>query len=332
MPDCRMEIRKALLRVGDSETFTLTGRKVVERGFLEIMPWQGQEDISLPIDMVAGQRFDIVGGTSLREGQTGPPDLLTESELITKMEKHGIGTDASIPVHIQNVVERNYVQIVAGRRVQPTKLGVVLVHGYRLIDEELVLPHMRSAVEEQLDLIAKGRADHRAVVAHTTTVFSAKFKYFVEKIAAMNELFEDSFSSLADTGKPLTRCGRCNRYMKLITSAPQRLHCAQCRTTCALPSGGTVRQYKQAKCPLDGFELVLWTQGARGKSFVLCPYCYTSPPFEDMAKHSGCNKCTHPDCPQAQTKLVVTACHECPNGLLLLDDSNAPRFKLQCNE
>ena len=66
----------------------------------------------------------------LIERQTSPPDYLTESELISLMEKHGIGTDASIPVHINNICERNYVQVIGGRKLQPTTLGIVLVHGY----------------------------------------------------------------------------------------------------------------------------------------------------------------------------------------------------------
>ena len=47
------------------------------------------------------------------------------------------GTDASIPVHINNICQRNYVTVESGRRLKPTNLGIVLVHGYYKIGESV---------------------------------------------------------------------------------------------------------------------------------------------------------------------------------------------------
>lgn len=46
---------------------------------------------------------------------------------------------------------------VSNRRLEPTKLGVCLVHGYMMIDPELVLPSIRASIEALVDVIAKGR-------------------------------------------------------------------------------------------------------------------------------------------------------------------------------
>jgi hypothetical protein len=84
---------------------------------------------------------------------------------------------------------------------------------------------MRSAIEKQLDLIAKGTDSEtpssslmglncvhvsgeeslERVVAHTLDLFKAKFLYFVQNVSGMDELFEASFSKSADSGKPFSR-------------------------------------------------------------------------------------------------------------------------------
>jgi DNA topoisomerase-3 len=52
-----------------------------------------------------------IRSTRITEGQVEAPGFLTEADLIEKMEKYGIGTDASIPTHISNIIDRQYVSV-----------------------------------------------------------------------------------------------------------------------------------------------------------------------------------------------------------------------------
>jgi len=113
------------------ESFSLKGRSPVEEGWTAVMPWLKVAPDRIASDMKEGDLYPIAE-VSLTEGKTSPPDNLSESELIGLMEKHGIGTDASIPTHIQNICTRKYVAVdERSRTLQPTPLGISLVHGYR---------------------------------------------------------------------------------------------------------------------------------------------------------------------------------------------------------
>lgn len=143
----------------------------------------------------------------VKEKMTTPPGYLTESELIGMMEKYGIGTDASIPTHIQNIQNRNYVRLESGRRLIPNKLGLVLVQGYHQIDSGLVLPKVRSDIEGQCNRISKGEMSKDDVVEKAISMFEDKFDFFIKNINRMDVLFGSSFSKLEDVGKMFTRCG-----------------------------------------------------------------------------------------------------------------------------
>ena len=215
----------------------------------------------------------------------------------------------------------------------PTNLGVVLVHGYQRIDPDLCLPKMRSQVEQQLNLIALGKANYQEVLQHTLRIFEQKFHFFVQNILLMDSLFEDSFSSLSALGKPMSRCVKCRRFMKLVASKPQRLYCDNCKDTYNLPQNGVIKLYRELKCPLDEFELLINSVN-KNQQFPFCPYCYNNPPFAEMStdKLRTCNNCPHPTCTFSSISNALSQCFECNDGLLVLDSTTPPKYRIVCNK
>ena len=185
-------------------------------------------------------------------------------------------------------------------------------------------------VEEQLGLIACGKANYRDVLQHTIKCFEQKFHFFVQNIGLMDSLFEDSFSSLSASGKPMSRCGKCRRFMKLVQCKPQRLYCEFCKDTYNLPQNGTIKLYRELKCPLDDFELLMCSAN-RNLNYSFCPYCYNNPPFAEMKKASGCINCSHPSCTHSFVTNGLSQCFDCENGLLVLDTTTPPKYKVVCN-
>ncbi|KAK1389883.1 hypothetical protein POM88_018061 [Heracleum sosnowskyi] len=145
------------------------------------------------------------------------------------------------------LVNANYVQVQAGRRLMiPNALGVSLIRVYQCIDPDLCLPDIRSFIEQQITL-------------------------FVKKTENMDSLFEAQFSPLSDSVRMLSKCGKCLRYMKYISSLPSRLFCGTCEEVYHVPQKGTIKLYKEITCPLDNFELLIYSMaGPEGKSFTLC--------------------------------------------------------------
>ena len=63
------------------------------------------------------------------DGETSGPQLLAEADLITLMEAHGIGTDATHADHIETIKTRKYVGLTPDNRFIPGQLGMGLVDG-----------------------------------------------------------------------------------------------------------------------------------------------------------------------------------------------------------
>jgi len=332
--DCKYKKIKAVFQI-ENERFSLLGRRLLEPGFLKVVA--AHQSMMTDVELPELRKYDVlaIDSVAVISGKTNPPSHLSESDLLSLMEKNSIGTDSSMAVHINNICERNFVTLQdPGRRLVPTKLGIVLINGYSAIDPELVTPKVRGDIEGQCALIAQGKASAEQVTLHVLNMFKKKFEYFQQNIAKLDSLFESSFTSLAMTGKPTSRCGKCKKFMNLIDKKPVRLYCRHCDEAYQLPSGGTVRLYKELTCPLDGFELVLISHpGSGGKAYPVCPLCYNDPPFKAAGDKMNCHECPHATCRHSLATLGVCPCtQEGCTGTLCLDPESKPKWRLDCNK
>ena len=72
---------------------------------------------------------------------------MSESDLITKMDEHGIGTDATIHEHIKNIQLRGYARK-DRMKIVPTESGTALVETYQKMDIHLYKPNLRAEMEK----------------------------------------------------------------------------------------------------------------------------------------------------------------------------------------
>eukprot|EP00940_MAST-03C_sp_MAST-3C-sp2_P002319 g2319.t1 len=322
-PDCEFMRSEALFVCGH-ETFEAHGIEIVEPGFTEILPKSSPASDAnppLPKSIERGQRLAL--RAHIVEGATKPPSHIAEHELVSLMERHAVGTDASMATHISNIQSRKFVTVGPGRTLVPTEMGLTLVHGFLRIDPELVLPRVRAAIENECSRIARGEAKADEVLEYALEIFARKYDHFVDNIGRMDSLFSmhyapqqqvDGIDKLFD-GKlvvgsdapPMSRCGVCQTYMKYISLPPHRLFCRTCDVTYALPTFGVVSSSPGKYCPLDHFELVVHASG-ESKKTRLCPRCYNDPPFEDIRGGMTCDSCPHPTCESSYKQRVICRC------------------------
>eukprot|EP01054_Gregarina_sp_Poly1_P001973 Gregarina_sp_Poly_1__1972@NODE_1516_length_3961_cov_48_948896_g1004_i0_p1_GENE_NODE_1516_length_3961_cov_48_948896_g1004_i0NODE_1516_length_3961_cov_48_948896_g1004_i0_p1_ORF_typecomplete_len290_score28_04Topoisom_bac/PF01131_20/1_6e61_NODE_1516_length_3961_cov_48_948896_g1004_i017402609 len=170
----------------DEHIFIILERRLLDHGFLEIQGICAEETSSSYIsDLQKGMELSI-DQIKIQTDQDSRPSLITESALLGLMEKHGIGTDASMAQHIQNILDRNYVTLIGStRQLCPTKLGQALCSGLERFDPELAKPVIRSIIENQCHLIAKGQADKKRVIDHVIVEFKVKFQHLLRSVTIL---------------------------------------------------------------------------------------------------------------------------------------------------
>lgn len=168
------------------EEFHASALTIIERNFLDIYPYTSWGEATLP-PLQPGQVF-IPHSLLIKEGDTQPPALLAESQLIAMMEKAGIGTDATIPQHIKTIQERDYVTLTKENRFSPTPVGLALYKAFKEIGLSVTEPELRAKMERGLKAIAEKEKRKEEIVGECLEEMYGFYMYTESNIDHMSAI------------------------------------------------------------------------------------------------------------------------------------------------
>ncbi|CDI86707.1 DNA topoisomerase III alpha, putative [Eimeria praecox] len=190
------------------EMFSTTGLIVLQKNYLEVYPYDSWASRRLP-RFLLHERF-IPNDVTIQAGSTQPPTLLTEADLIDKMDK-----------------ERNYAVKTESQHFKPTDLGVALVKGYKLVgricNADLSRPDLRANMERDMTLIARGAERKEDVIQRHVRTVAEVFRLLRVHIALLDEQLQRIFPPVAASdadSRVLQRgfctCAKCGSSMDLM--------------------------------------------------------------------------------------------------------------------
>jgi DNA topoisomerase III len=153
--DAVYEEKKYIVKFGE-ETFVAQGQKLKEKNFMEVYKDRYFSESPCP-DINQGDSIRPTG-LKMEESATRPPPLLSESALISLMDKHGIGTDATIHEHINKIKIRGYAYK-EYNFFKPTPIGFHLIEAYSKLGFNLEKPDLRAEMERDMKAIEKGEME-----------------------------------------------------------------------------------------------------------------------------------------------------------------------------
>uniref|UniRef100_A0AAA9T177 DNA topoisomerase n=1 Tax=Bos taurus TaxID=9913 RepID=A0AAA9T177_BOVIN len=244
------------------ERFVAHGLMILARNYLDVYPYDRWSDKTLPV-YEQGTCFQP-STVEMVDGETSPPQLLTEADLIALMEKHGIGTDATHAEHIETIKARMYVGLTPDKRFLPGHLGMGLVEGYDSMGYEMSKPDLRAELEADLKLICEGKKDKLVVLHQQVQKYKQVFIEAVAKARKLDEALSQYFGAATEVApqdalpavpEPIRKCPQCSRDMVLKTrkSGGFYLGCTgfpECRSAVWFPDSVLEASRDVSVCPV----------------------------------------------------------------------------------
>ena len=156
----------------NEEPFDASGTVQKNAGWLEAYPFENKKDKLLPY-VEEKQKVGVKKLSNIKS-KTSPPKKLTEAELLTLMDKHGIGTKATAPTHIETNKKRGYFEA-KGKTVSILDTGFTLMEGLSLTVPILVRPEVRAKIEALILNVEEGKKEFEEALTEGTALIKEMY-------------------------------------------------------------------------------------------------------------------------------------------------------------
>lgn len=250
----------ANIKNGTIPDFATNGMRVLFPGWLAADSGSHEDDVVLP-KYSDGETLHLKDINS-EQKETQPPGRYSEAGLIKELEKRGIGRPSTYAPTIKTLADRGYVEK-EGRTLHPTDTGDVVSTFIEENFTEYISDSFTAKMEDELDLIAQGKAEYEKTLTNFYQRFSKDVasKDAIEKLTTLGEA-DPSIKCPVCGGVMVIKLGRSGKFL----SCARFPDCDGARTA----SGEAMEGPKETgeDCPDCGGKLVERT-GKYGK-FIAC--------------------------------------------------------------
>jgi DNA topoisomerase III len=252
-PAYQYEVIHASFEV-EGESLSARETNVLELGYKKVLGKDDDDSDKQSLGHLEKGKSYSVGQVTLNKKMTEPPLRLSESDILAKMEKFGLGTPATRAEIIERLISSEAVERQNGR-LYSTKKGKQLID---LVNDELTSPELTAKWEKELEEIARGKGDPKQ--------FKQRIREQTARLVSEIKTSDKSYRAHNLTG---SKCPECGEFMKerktkegriLVCSSPEcsfRKHkdpklsqrrCPQCHKRMEIHNGKAGAYFQCRRC------------------------------------------------------------------------------------
>ncbi|WP_226645509.1 DNA topoisomerase III [Mesobacillus subterraneus] len=238
----------------EGESLSARETNILEPGFKKVLGKDEDDADAQSLGHLEKGKSYSVGQVTMNKKMTEPPLRLSESDILAKMEKFGLGTPATRAEIIERIISSEVVERQNGR-LYPTKKGKQLID---LVNDELTSPELTAKWEKELEEIARGKGDPKA--------FKKRIREQTARLVSEIKTSDKTYRAHNLTG---SKCPECGEFMKerktkegriLVCSSPEcsfRKHkdpklsqrrCPQCHKRMEIHNGKAGAYFQCRRC------------------------------------------------------------------------------------